>query len=152
MYVCGYLWEWLLSLHASSARKKIYHLNISGSVVILLQMAPERLACQGWEISHTVACKRLSVNCHRRLSSIFISLSGIGNATKSENPLGNKNQVSLMILVAWPGFMNSDTPLGKRKTRQTRCCHTKLADGYTYWVKTKSNSESKKIQPPIHYQ
>lgn len=61
---------------------------------------PERLACQGWEISHTVACKRLSVNCHGSLSSIFISLSGIGNATKSENILGHKNlrQVSLMIL------------------------------------------------------
>lgn len=51
---------------------------------------PRRLACQGWEISHGVACKRLSVNCRGGLRSIFMSLSGIGDATKSENPLGNK--------------------------------------------------------------
>lgn len=51
---------------------------------------PQRLACRGWEISHGVACGRLSVNCHRGLSSIFISSSGIGDAAKSENALGNE--------------------------------------------------------------
>lgn len=61
---------------------------------------PERLACQGWEISHAVACKSFSANCHGSPSSIFTSLSGIGDATKSETLLGNKSprEVSLMIL------------------------------------------------------
>ena len=78
---------------------------------------PRRLACQRWEISHTVAYKHLSVNCRRGLTSIFMLLSGIGDATKSENPLGNKNmrEGQLMIRRSWPGFMNSDAVLRKWK-------------------------------------
>lgn len=96
---------WLLSLHASTARKnrvsdKIHHLNIPASVVILLQMAPTAASVSGMRNSHGVPCERLSVNSRGGLSSIFMSLSGIGDATKCDDPPGDKNlrEVSLMTL------------------------------------------------------
>lgn len=64
-----------------------------------------RLVCQRWEISHTVAYKHLSVNRRRGLTSIFMSLSGIGDATKSENPLGNKNMREVNW---WSGAVDQD--------------------------------------------
>lgn len=66
---------------------------------------PRRLVCQRWEISHTVAYKHLSVNRRRGLTSIFMSLSGIGDATKSENPLGNKNMREVNW---WSGAVDQD--------------------------------------------
>ncbi len=94
---------WLLSLHASRTKNRVTKsitLTSQGVSLSCYKWLPQWLACQGWEISHTVACKRLSVNCHGSLSSIFISLSSIPDATRSENPLGNRNlkEVRWMIL------------------------------------------------------
>lgn len=84
-----------LCVHHAQEKKnlvtKSITLTFQGVSLSCYKWLPERLACQGWEISHTVACKHLSVNCHGSVSSIFIWLAGISNATKHENPLGNQH-------------------------------------------------------------
>lgn len=89
MHVCGSLdiAPRLLSLHSSTPRKKN---RVTKSITVTSQEAslscykwlPQLSACQGWAISHSIACRRLSVNCQGGLCCIFILLSGIGDATK----------------------------------------------------------------------
>lgn len=106
-YVC--LWISRLCMLVSKCIKcrlkktsdKIYHLNISGSVVTLLQMAPTVAGVSG--MRNFTRCGMQALECEfvAEASLPFLyRLSGIGDATKSENPLGNKNlqEVSLMML------------------------------------------------------
>ena len=93
--VCSYLsiYECVCCLCMRQAREKnrvtkSITLTSQGASLSCYKWLPEWLACQGWEISHAVACKSFGANCHGSPSSIFTSLSGVGDATKSETPLG----------------------------------------------------------------
>lgn len=89
--VCRYLCVAVVSQHTSSTEKtssdKIYHLNISGSVVTLLQMAPRAAAVsrmRNFTLWHASAGVWIVI------SSIFTAVSGIDNATRRGNLLRKK--------------------------------------------------------------